>query len=275
MKRFFSRHLVLALGPLVVATTVHAQPSTGSGSLSALSSKGLLGDSANTKDFGKLPTNITSDSLTVNSKTRVFTYKGHVVVTQGDLILTSKTVDGSYSEDNQIQKVVARGDVVITKQDIKATSQLAAYDATSSIITLTDNPQLQQGESLLIADRIKVYLKEDRSEAEGNVRVTFVKKDGTALPNGAPSVQPTATPTQSTTSQVTPGTVASPMDSDGSSQPSTTSGYMAPGVATTPKPEKTPVAKSVSKPKSPTKPKPTVKTKTKTQRKSSKTGDPT
>ena len=78
--------------------------------------------------------------------------------------------------------------MIITKAEIKATSQLATYDAVAGIITLTENPQLQQGESVLIADRIKVYVRENRSQAEGNVRVTFVKKD---MPNAAPAASPT------------------------------------------------------------------------------------
>jgi lipopolysaccharide export system protein LptA len=48
--------------------------------------------------FGKLPTNITSDSLTFNAKDRVFTYSGKVQVTQGDMRLTSKTLEGTYRE---------------------------------------------------------------------------------------------------------------------------------------------------------------------------------
>jgi lipopolysaccharide export system protein LptA len=179
-----------ALGVAVFASSRNsiAQSGNETSSLGAFKTSSLLGDSAKNDDFGKLPTNIRSDSLTLNAKTRVFTYKGNVVVTQGDMTLTSKIVEGNYNEQNQIQKIVAKGDVIITKQDINATSQLAAYDAVSSVVTLTDNPQLKQGESVLIADRIKVYLNEDRSQAEGNVRVTFVKTTPTPIP-------PTPTPT--------------------------------------------------------------------------------
>lgn len=191
-----------------------AQNNSKKSSIDSLASNSLLGDSFNDKDFGKLPTNITSDSLTLHAKSRVFVYKGNVVVTQGDMKLTSNEIEGSYSDQNQIQKIVAKGDVVITKQDIQATSQRAIYDAVTSIVTLTDNPQLQQGESVLIADRIKVLLNENRSLAEGNVRVTFVKKDmpapGAATtapipPSGAnPSTTPavaTAAPTTTVTTQ--------------------------------------------------------------------------
>jgi lipopolysaccharide transport protein LptA len=135
--------------------------------------------------FSKLPTTISADTLTLNAKSRVFTYKGNVTVTQGDLTLVSKTLEGNYTDKNQIQKLVARGNVAITKQDIQATSQQAFYDATDATITLTDNPQLQQGESLLTADRIKVFLNENRSQAEGAVRVTMVQdKGGAGLPIG-------------------------------------------------------------------------------------------
>jgi lipopolysaccharide export system protein LptA len=126
------------------------------------------------------------------------------------MTLTAKTIDGLYTEQNQINKLVAKGDVVIVKQDIRATAQQAIYDAPSAIVTLTDNPQLQQKESILIADRIKVFLKENRSQAEGSVRVTVVNdKDGgpsapkpaaspTAAPAGSPTPMPSTAPGSST-----------------------------------------------------------------------------
>jgi lipopolysaccharide export system protein LptA len=188
----------LAFIALVPNSPLMAQSTSEGSSLGSLNKSALFGNTAKDEDFGKLPTNITSDTLTLNAKTRVFTYKGNVVVTQGDMTLTSKSVEGNYNDQNQIQKIIARGDVVITKQEIKATSQLATYDAVSSIVTLTDNPQLQQGESVLIADRIKVYLNEDRSQAEGNVRVTFVKTTPTPTPIPAtPTPEPKQSPKSS------------------------------------------------------------------------------
>jgi lipopolysaccharide export system protein LptA len=140
--------------------------------------------------FGKLPTNITSDSLAFNAKDRIFAYTGNVQVTQGDMRLTSKTLEGTYSEKNELLKLVAKGDVFIAKQDIQATGQIASYDAIAAIVTLTENPQLQQKESILRADKIKIFLNENRSQAEGDVRVTFVNsKDGNP---GLPSLNPVA-----------------------------------------------------------------------------------
>ena len=153
----------------------------------------LMDSKAFDNSFGKLPTNITSDSLTFNAKNRVFAYQGNVQVTQGDMRLTSKTLEGTYSEKNELLKLVARGDVFISKQDIQATGQIASYDAVASVVTLTENPQLQQKESILRADKIKIFLNENRSQAEGDVRVTFVNtKDG--APGLAPAANPAVTP---------------------------------------------------------------------------------
>ena len=179
------RHCIVALTCLLtLSSSVFAQNNP-TGSMSNLMDSKGFDDS-----FGKLPTNITSDSLAFNAKDRVFAYSGNVQVTQGDMRLTSKTLEGTYSEKNELLKLVAKGDVFIAKQDIQATGQIASYDAVAAIVTLTENPQLQQKESILRADKIKIFLNENRSQAEGDVRVTFVNsKDGNP---GLPSLNPVA-----------------------------------------------------------------------------------
>jgi lipopolysaccharide export system protein LptA len=179
------RHYITALTCAIAMTSSVYADNKPAGSASNLMDGKAFDDS-----FGKLPTNITSDSLAFNAKDRVFAYSGNVQVTQGDMRLTSKTLEGTYSEKNELLKLVAKGDVFISKQDIQATGQIASYDAVASIVTLTDNPQLQQKESILRADKIKIFLNENRSQAEGDVRVTFVNsKDGNS---GLPSLNPVA-----------------------------------------------------------------------------------
>lgn len=205
------RILFTIISILSFASASWAQGSPPSTPLDQLSTNSLLDQKAFDNTFGKLPTTITSDSLSINAKQRIFTYKGNVLVTQGDLLMTSKIIEGSYNESNQIQKLVAKGDVVISKQEIKATSQQAIYDATTAIVTLTDNPQLQQQGTVLIADRIKIFLNENRSQAEGSVRVTVVnindqggsEKKPLAVV-ATPVVTPVATPLA--TPVVTPST---------------------------------------------------------------------
>ncbi len=130
-------------------------------------------------DFGNLPTYVKSDTLTLKSEERTFVYSGNVEVRQGDMILTSSSLEGKYTENNQIDQLLALTNVVVTKGDtIRATGERAVYDAPSSTVTLTENPELQQDGSVLTADVIKIFLKENRSTAEGTVRVKLVKKEG-------------------------------------------------------------------------------------------------
>jgi lipopolysaccharide export system protein LptA len=196
------RYRVIALTcALLISSATFAQNNP-AGSIANMMDSKAFDDS-----FGKLPTNITSDSLTFNAKDRVFSYVGNVQVTQGDMRLTSKTLEGTYSEKNELLKLVAKGDVFISKQDIQATGQIASYDAVAAIVILTENPQLQQQESILRADKIKIFLNENRSQAEGDVRVTFVNsKDGNpGMPSLNPvAVQPSPAPTAAAVATSTP-----------------------------------------------------------------------
>jgi lipopolysaccharide export system protein LptA len=213
----------------------------------------LMDSKAFDNSFGKLPTNITSDSLTFNAKNRVFAYQGNVQVTQGDMRLTSKTLEGTYSEKNELLKLVAKGDVFISKQDIQATGQIASYDAVASIVTLTENPQLQQKESILRADKIKIFLNENRSQAEGDVRVTFVNtKD--AAPGLAPAANPAPTPATQQTSApavaVTPKAEATaPATATKTTAAKTTVAKASPTTTKKKQPKRTPTPKPKSKKK--------------------------
>jgi lipopolysaccharide export system protein LptA len=196
------RYRVIALACAILISSLAFAQNNPTGSVANMMDSKAFDDS-----FGKLPTNITSDSLTFNAKDRVFSYVGNVQVTQGDMRLTSKTLEGTYSEKNELLKLVAKGDVFISKQDIQATGQIASYDAVAAIVTLTENPQLQQKESILRADKIKIFLNENRSQAEGDVRVTFVNsKDGNpGMPSLNPvAAQPTPAPTVATVATPTP-----------------------------------------------------------------------
>lgn len=143
------------------------------------------------------PTYINSNSLLLRTKERKFEYKGQVSVKNGDMTLTADLLEGFYSERNEIERLIASSNVLITKgENIKATCQRAAYEAKSDTLTLTENPQLEQDGSILSADLIRIFLQDERSEAEGAVRVTLVKKPAdkpaSLLATPAPSAVPPA-----------------------------------------------------------------------------------
>ena len=129
-------------------------------------------------DFNKLPTYIKSKSLNLKTDERVFVYSGDVEVKQGDMTLTCESLQGTYNENNQIEQLVAQKNVNIIKgENIRGSGSKAIFEAASQTVTLTDNPELQQNDSVLTADSIKIFLKENRSVAEGEVRVKLVNKN--------------------------------------------------------------------------------------------------
>lgn len=130
-------------------------------------------------DFGQGPTYIKADALTLKPKDRIFLYDGGVEVKHKDMILSCASLQGEYDENNQIKTLTAEKDVLITKgAGIKAHGNKAVYDGKTSILTLTDNPELEQNGSVLTADKIKIFMKENRSEAEGAVRMKMVQNPG-------------------------------------------------------------------------------------------------
>lgn len=147
-------------------------------------------------DLSKEPTNISAESLTLLNDKRTFTYQGKVIVTQGDMTLHSDFLDGSYSEKNEIEKIVARSNVEITKGiDLKAHGQRAIYNALDRTIVLTESPSVEQNGSILTADIIRIYVDENRSVAEGNVKVTLKSaEDGLKAPSLAAAGTSTAAP---------------------------------------------------------------------------------
>jgi len=124
------------------------------------------------------PTFISSDSLTLKAQEQFFSYKGNVEVIQADMNLKSDILDGRYGENNQIKELTARGNVIIVKgKEIRARSEKASYDAETQTLILSENPELEQNGSVLTADIIRIFLEEDRSVAEGEVRVKLINPE--------------------------------------------------------------------------------------------------
>ena len=126
------------------------------------------------KDSDK-PIFISADTLELAADKKQFTYKGNVTVAQGDTTLSAETVTGKYGENSKIKEVVCEKNVTITKgEGMRATSDKAVYIVDSGVIELTKSPEVVHSGNALSADRITIFIDEDRSEADGNVRVRVV-----------------------------------------------------------------------------------------------------
>lgn len=176
MKYFYSFLLSLAI-TVNLMPQVYSQenelPSILSGKLSPKkNSEASLG----TVNFEKDPTYIKSDSLSLQTEERVFTYTGNVEVQHGNITMTCKILEGKYNEKNRIEEIIAKENVVVTRGTTIARGGRAVYNAVDETIVLTENPELEDEGSVLTADRVIIYLAEDRSSAEGQVRVKLVSR---------------------------------------------------------------------------------------------------
>ncbi len=125
----------------------------------------------------EIPTIITAKAMNLNSNTKNFTYTGGVNLVKGDLTMTAEKLSGKYNDEQGIEALTASDRVVITKgSTIRARSNKAVYDKKSETMLLTDNPEVTQEDSILTADTVRIFLRENKSLAEGNVRVKLIPK---------------------------------------------------------------------------------------------------
>ncbi len=128
-------------------------------------------------DFNKAPTYITSNKLTLLSGQRLLQYTGKVHVIHQQMDLTCDRMEATYNEKNEIQQIVAFDNVFIKNgPNVQARSEKAVYTQADETVTLTENPELVREGSVLSADLIRIFLEEERSVAEGEVRVKLIQK---------------------------------------------------------------------------------------------------
>jgi lipopolysaccharide export system protein LptA len=114
------------------------------------------------------PIDITSSQLEANLKSHIIIFKGNVVAKQGDVVLYCNTLTSYYdAKDKNITKIVATGDVKITKKDMIATGNEAIFDNVQKLLTLTGSPRIWQAKNIIEGTKIIFYLGTDRIFVEG------------------------------------------------------------------------------------------------------------
>jgi lipopolysaccharide export system protein LptA len=130
------------------------------------------------------PVTIKAASLEVRDKDKVATFRGDVHVIQGDTDLRCKTLVVFYEGDaakpsvpaaqpgpdgqQQIRRMEAKGDVVITQKDQVATGDLGEFDMRSNMFTLTGNVVVTRGQDVLRGKRLIVNLTTGVSNMESS-----------------------------------------------------------------------------------------------------------
>jgi len=135
------------------------------------------------------PISVSADVMEFDYRSRVLTYTGSVVVTQGDMKLESKSLTVALDDhpDNRIKEVVADGEVRLSKGTRWATGGHAVFDQAHNIVVLSDNAELHDGPNQVNGDRVVVYLDEERSVVEGGnrrVKAVLFPSQSDATPEG-------------------------------------------------------------------------------------------
>jgi lipopolysaccharide export system protein LptA len=178
--------VVLAFG----VTVLHAQPNgpaKGTGNTAAHPQQQSSGPNA-LQGFSQnrdKPIKINAATLEVRDKDKMATFAGDVHLVQGDTTLYSKSLVVFYEDDQapkptkpaagaaqattqnqQIKRVEARGDVVVLQKDQKATGESGIFDMRANTVTLVGNVIISQGTNIVRGERLTVDMTTGVSTVE-------------------------------------------------------------------------------------------------------------
>jgi lipopolysaccharide export system protein LptA len=173
------------------STNAVAQPNQGASNAVAQKNQGptnaLQGFSQNRDE----PVKIRAASLEVREKEKKATFTGDVYVVQGDTELRCKSLDVFYEEesppqpskqasarpmkaaepgpggDKQIQRIEAKGNVVVVQKDQNAAGDSATFNMRENTVTLVGNVVVTRGADVLRGQKLVVDLTSGVSRMEG------------------------------------------------------------------------------------------------------------
>jgi lipopolysaccharide transport protein LptA len=112
---------------------------------------------------GPQPVQISGATSRLDLGTGAIEFEGDVQLVQGEVSLGCRLLKAEYSDDT-FKAALATGDVRVTKGDVVAKGQKAAWDADVGSVTLTGEPVLQDQSRRLRGEEIVIYLDERRLE---------------------------------------------------------------------------------------------------------------
>ncbi|PKN77231.1 MAG: lipopolysaccharide transport periplasmic protein LptA [Deltaproteobacteria bacterium HGW-Deltaproteobacteria-10] len=129
----------------------------------------------------KEPIEIVSDRMDAYNEKKLVIFSGNAVATQGDKEIKSDRLFLYYKKDTgkkdkvgakeiagtgDLEKIEAKGNVIVTQKERIATGEEAVYYQDSGQIILTGNPVLRDGKNLIKGDKVIVFTNEDRGVVE-------------------------------------------------------------------------------------------------------------
>ena len=157
MKRMLSRLAVL-LALACCASAAWAQETTNAAPRHNVTTS-LFSMSTDTNRGGMT---ITSERLELDYKEFVVAFDENVHVTDPQFVMTADRVLVFLENTNQIKRIIALGNVVISQTDRHATCDKAVYEKGTEQVTLTGSPVLTRGNDRVTGSEIVVYMNDQR-----------------------------------------------------------------------------------------------------------------
>jgi lipopolysaccharide export system protein LptA len=125
------------------------------------------------KTVSNKPIKITSDRLEADNNARIIHFRGSVHAVQEDIDIICDVLSVTYGEEKQgtsgqnVEHIVAEGNVIITQQKRKITGKKAEFFQNTRTIVITGNPVAQEGQNIIQGSKIVFYIDENKSVIEG------------------------------------------------------------------------------------------------------------
>jgi lipopolysaccharide export system protein LptA len=128
------------------------------------------------------PVRINSQQLEADYQAKVITFIGDVVARQKEFTLYADRLFLFLDEaGEEIQKILARGNVRMVQDNRKATCHEAIYYHREGIVVLQGEPVVREGDNWVSGKRIIYYIDEQKSvaesEGEERVKVTIIQRE--------------------------------------------------------------------------------------------------
>jgi len=124
------------------------------------------------RDSQSGPTVITSDRLEFDYKDFIARFEDNVVVTDPEFSLKANVMVVYFENTNEIQRVIAAGEVFLRSGDMTAVCGKATYTrATGQVLIEDDTPVVTKGENRITGEKMAIWLKEQRVVVQSGVRL--------------------------------------------------------------------------------------------------------
>ncbi|AEI14641.1 OstA family protein [Flexistipes sinusarabici DSM 4947] len=136
---------------------------------------------------------IESDSLKYFGNRNVSYFSGNVFVKSDNLTMHSDNMSVYFNDNREPEKIVAQGNVSITKQELYALSNKAEMLMNENVIKLSGDVRVWQGENYLEGQQVIIYNDENRIEVKksdkSRVKIIFYpdQKGKSIVNTGKPS----------------------------------------------------------------------------------------